>query len=198
MFLIEDVLHAASLSVSESSRVMIKCYSDCFSRIEDLPPTNKPMDGCGLLINLSGKSRLQPFATWILKLISKCLTEGTLYVEGLIHASFVSSACSLLCYGDSDLHMACFDFVHIIATVTDYELIPHQNLIRSIVTILNLDKEELPCFRNTTYDSSLGVCLNTLHSSCPEDIVKLTAVDLVGVFFGSLWRTKSQQLKCLC
>jgi hypothetical protein len=25
----------------------------------------------------------------------------------LIHASFVSSACSLLCYGDSDLHMAC-------------------------------------------------------------------------------------------
>jgi serine/threonine-protein kinase ATR len=84
---------------------MIKCYSECFSGIEDLPPTNKPMDGCGLLINLSGKSRLQPFATWILKLISKCLTEGTLYVEGLIHASFVSSACSLLCYGDSDLHM---------------------------------------------------------------------------------------------
>ncbi|KAK2405514.1 Ataxia telangiectasia-mutated and RAD3 protein [Trifolium repens] len=199
MFLIEDVLHAASLSVSESSRVMIKCYSECFSGIEDLPPTNKPMDGCGLLIDLSGKSRLRPFATWILKLISKCLTEGTLYVEGLIHASFVSSACSLLCYGDSDLHMACFDFVHIIATVTDYEPIPHQNLIRSIVTILNLDKEGLPCFRNTTYDSSLGVCLNTLHSSCPEDIIKLTAADLIGVFFGSLWRTKSQQLKvALC
>ncbi|GAU18055.1 hypothetical protein TSUD_51660, partial [Trifolium subterraneum] len=199
MFLIEDVLHAASLSVSGSSRVMIKCFSESFSGIEDLPPTNKPIDGCGLVIDLSSKSRLQTFATWILKLISKCLTEGTLYVEGLIHASFVSSACSLLCYGDSDLHMACFDFVHIIATVTDYELIPHQNLIRLIVTILNLDKEGLPCFRNTTYDSSLGVCLNTLHSSCPEDIVKLTAADLVGVFFGSLWRTKSHQLKvALC
>lgn len=45
------------------------------------------------------------------------------------------------------------------------------------------------------YDSSLGVCLNTLYSSCPEDIVKLTATDLVGVFFGSLRRTKSQELK---
>jgi len=55
-------------------------------------------------------------------------------------------------------------------------------------------KMELTC-RNMTYDSSLGVCLNTLHSSCPEDIVKLTATDLVGVFFGSLRRTKSQQLK---
>jgi serine/threonine-protein kinase ATR len=55
-------------------------------------------------------------------------------------------------------------------------------------------KMGLTC-RNTTYDSSLAVCLNTLHSSCPEDVVKLTAADLVGVFFGSLWRTKSQQLK---
>lgn len=41
---------------------------------------------------------------------------------------------------------ACFDFVHIIATVTTYDLIPYQNLIRSIVTILNLDKEGLSCF----------------------------------------------------
>lgn len=162
---------------------MVKCFSKTFSGVEDLPPANKSVDGCGLLIDLTGKSRLQPFATWILKLLSKCLTEGTLCVEGLIHASFVSSACSLLCYGDSDLHMvgdgwwkfkihvfppyftyilsemmpivwqfmffckACFGFVHIIATVTSYELIPYQNLIRSIVTILNLDKEGLPSFR---------------------------------------------------
>ncbi|AES62926.2 Serine/Threonine-kinase ATR-like protein [Medicago truncatula] len=198
MFLIQDILHVASLS-DGSSRVMVKCFSKTFSGVEDLPPANKPVDGCGLLIDLTGKSRLQPFATWILKLLSKCLTEGTLCVEGLIHASFVSSACSLLCYGDSDLHMACFGFVHIIATVTSYELIPYQNLIRSIVTILNLDKEGLPSFRNMAYDSSLGVCLNTLYSSCPEDIVKLTATDLVGVFFGSLRRTKSQELKvALC
>ncbi|CAK8574214.1 unnamed protein product [Lathyrus sativus] len=199
MFLIQDVLHLASLTVNGPSKVTLKCFSESFSGVEDLPLTNKPVDGCGLLLDLSTKSRWQPFATWILKLLSKCLTEGTLYVEGLIHASFVSSACSLLCFGDSDLHMACFDFVHVIATVTNYDIIPYESIIRSIIIILDLDKEGLPFFRNLTYDLSLGVCLNTLHSSCPEDIVRLTAADLVGVFFGSPGRTKSQQLKAaLC
>jgi len=45
------------------------------------------------------------------------------------------------------------------------------------------------------YDLSMGICLNTLYSSCPEDIVKLTAADLVSVFLQSMGRTKSQQLK---
>ncbi|KAK7280606.1 hypothetical protein RJT34_25671 [Clitoria ternatea] len=199
MSLVQDILHVASLEVNQSSRVMVKCFCEFFSGIEDLPPTNKPEEGCGLLIDLSGRSKWQPFATWILKLISKCLTEGTLYVEGLIHASFISAVCSLLCYGDADLHMACFDFVHIIGTVTEYHVIPYQNLIMSIVTILNLDMEGLPVFRNTAYDSSMGICLNSLYSGCSEDIVKLTAADLVSVFLQSMWRTKSQQLKvALC
>lgn len=42
---------------------------------------------------------------------------------------------------------ACFDFVHIISTVVNYDIIPYQNLIRSIATILSLDKEGLPVFR---------------------------------------------------
>lgn len=105
-FTFVDILHVASLRVNgSSSRVTIKCFSEFFSGIDDLPSTNKPVDCSGLLIDLSGQSRWRPFATWILKLIGKCLTEGTLYVEGLIHVSFVSAACSLLCYGDSDLHM---------------------------------------------------------------------------------------------
>lgn len=45
------------------------------------------------------------------------------------------------------------------------------------------------------YDSSMGICLNALYSSCSEDIVKLTAADLVGVFLRSMSRTKSEQLK---
>lgn len=53
---------------------------------------------------------------------------------------------------------------------------------------------KLTC-RNTAYDSSLGVCLNALYSSCPEDIVKLTAADLVSLFLQSTRSTKSQQLK---
>uniref|UniRef100_A0A0R0I0C7 Serine/threonine-protein kinase ATR n=1 Tax=Glycine max TaxID=3847 RepID=A0A0R0I0C7_SOYBN len=203
MSLIQDIPYVASLSVnvngSSRSRVTLKCFCDSFSGVEDLPSTNRLVDGCGLLIDLTARTRWQPFATWILKLASKCLTEGTLYVEGLIHASFISAVCSLLCYGDADLHVACFDFVHIIGTVTNYDVIPYQNLILSIATILNLDKEGLPVFRNMAYDSSLGICLNTLYSSCPEDVVKLTAADLVSVFLQSMWRTKSQQLKvALC
>ncbi|XP_027934179.1 serine/threonine-protein kinase ATR isoform X2 [Vigna unguiculata] len=199
MSLIQDILYVASLNVKGSSRVKVKCFCEFFSGVEDLPSANKPADGFGLLIDLTGRSRWQPFATWILKLLSKCLTEGTLYVEGLIHASFISAACSLLCYGDADLHMACFDFVHTIGTVTNYDLIPYQNLILSITTILSIDKEGLPVFRNMAYDLSMGICLNTLYSSCPEDIVKLTAADLVSVFLQSMGRTKSQQLKvALC
>lgn len=50
-------------------------------------------------------------------------------------------------------------------------------------------------FRNTVYDSSMGGCLNALHSSCADDVVKLTAAELVGVFHQSICRTKSQELK---
>ncbi|XP_015941840.1 serine/threonine-protein kinase ATR [Arachis duranensis] len=206
MLAVQDVVHVASLchqhdcnDGSSTSKFTIKCFCDSFSGIGDLPATLKPVDGYGLLIDLSGQARWQPFATWILKLISKCITEGTLYVEGLIGVSFVSAACSLLCYGDSDLHMACFDLVHILGTVTNYDIIPYYNLILSICTILNVDKEGLPVFRNMAYDSSMGICLTSLYSSCPEDVVKLTAADLVSVFRRSLSRTKSQELKvALC
>ncbi|KAG4907395.1 hypothetical protein JHK86_055879 [Glycine max] len=109
MSLIQDILYVASLGVNGSSRsrVTLKCFSDSFSGVEDLPSTNRPVDGRGLLIDLTAPTRWQPFATWILKLVCKSLTEGTLYVEGLIRASFISAACSLLCDGNADLHMVC-------------------------------------------------------------------------------------------
>lgn len=49
--------------------------------------------------------------------------------------------------------------------------------------------------RNPVYDSSMGNCLQALHCSSPDDIVKLTAVDLVKVFPKSMQRTKSSELK---
>lgn len=49
--------------------------------------------------------------------------------------------------------------------------------------------------RNTVYDSSMGGCLQALHSSCPDDVVKLTAANLVKVFPESMQRTKSSELK---
>ncbi|GMP37405.1 hypothetical protein CsSME_00009102 [Camellia sinensis var. sinensis] len=159
MLMVEDLLYIASLCANESSitvsrKVSLKCFCESFNGISsdpallsDLPPCSKAADGLGVLINLTGKQRWQPFATWVIRLISKCLTEGTLYVEGLINVSFVSAACTLLCYGEADLHMACFDFARIIGTVVDYEIVPSEKLIQLISTILSEDVEGLPVFR---------------------------------------------------
>lgn len=106
------LLSADSSNITESTCLNLKCFCESFTGIfsdpdhlGDLPESNKPTDGIGIMINLMGKRRWRPFATWIIKLLSRCLTEGTLYVEGLIHGSFVSAACSLICYGDADLQM---------------------------------------------------------------------------------------------
>ncbi|KAK4847635.1 hypothetical protein QYF36_004185 [Acer negundo] len=211
MLAIEDIFYIASLNIDSSSTMesdglTLKCFHESFrgdssdlTCLCDLPVNNKPVDGPGILINLLGTRRWQPFATWIIKLLSKCLTDGTLYVEGLINLSFVSAACSLLCYGDADLHMACFDFARIMGSMIDFDIIPHENLILSIYAILSEDKEGLPVFRNVVYDSSMGACLGILHSSCPDVVVKLTAAALVNIFPQSMCRTKSQELKvALC
>ncbi|KAJ6403024.1 hypothetical protein OIU84_015021 [Salix udensis] len=208
---VEDILYVASISVEntsvpESGRIMLKCFCKSFSGIFDdpdcisgLPASSKPDDGAGVLINVTGKERWLTFATWMVKLLSKCVTEGTLYVEGLISLANVSAACSLLCFGDAGLHMACFDFARIVASVIDHDIVPHENMIRSIAAILSEDKEGPFLFRNMVYDSSLGSCLNILHSSCSDAIVEITAAGLINVFPQSMQRTKSQELKvALC
>lgn len=73
--------------------------------LSELPACIKPTDGFGIIINLTGVARWQPFATWIIKISCKCLTEGALNVEGLINVPFVLAACKLLCYGDAALQM---------------------------------------------------------------------------------------------
>lgn len=117
MLAVEDILYVASFSVEnrnvpESGRIMLKCFCKSFSGIFDdpacisgLPASSKPDDGAGVLINVTGTERWMTFATWMVKLLSKCVTEGTLYVEGLISLANVSAACSLLCFGNADLHM---------------------------------------------------------------------------------------------
>ncbi|XP_057966398.1 serine/threonine-protein kinase ATR [Malania oleifera] len=211
MLLVEDLLHVASFcadqsSITESTRVSLKCFHNSFVGISggpvlliDLPACSKPVDGYGILINLTNKQRWRPFATWIIKILSKCLTEGTLYVEGLINVSSVVAACTLLCYGDADLHMACFDFARIAGAVTTYKIVPSKKLIQSISLILSSDEEGLPVYSNKVYDSSIGSCLHALYLSCPDDVVKSTAADLVSIFPQSMRSTRSPELKhALC
>ncbi|XP_062019493.1 serine/threonine-protein kinase ATR isoform X1 [Rosa rugosa] len=211
MLVVQDLLCVASVSAdissfTESTRVTLKCFCESFnaifddpSHLGDLPHSIKPVDGTGILINLTGKARWQPFATWMIKLLGKCLTEGTLYVDGLINMPFVMAAWSLFCYGDADLHMAFFEFARIVGSAIKCDVIPYHNIIQSISSILSEDKEGTPAFRNTVYDSSMGGCLEALHSNCPEGIVKLTAAHFVNVFPHSMRRTRSQELKvALC
>ncbi|CAN1771051.1 Serine/threonine-protein kinase ATR [Linum perenne] len=204
---VQDLSYVACLAnegpgISTDACLKLKCFTESFSRIStrpgslsDLPPTIKPIDGFGILVNIMGKSRWQPFAAWMIRILSKCLTEGTLYVEGLPSLSNVSATCSLLCYGDADLHMACFDFAGIMVSVIDCEIVPLENLILSITAILSKDTDLIPLFRNKSYDSSIGSCLDVLHSICPDYAVKLTAADVINVFPRVMWRTKSQELK---
>ncbi|GMH13512.1 hypothetical protein Nepgr_015353 [Nepenthes gracilis] len=211
MLVAEDLLYLASLCfdksrTSESSKVSLRCFSESFSGISntkallsDIPECNKPVEGYGISVDLSGKCRWRSFSTWIVRLLIKCFTEGTLYVEGLVNPSFVWASCSLLCYGDSDLHMACFDFARIIGTAMNFGIVPCEKLILSISTILYEDEDGTPAFRNKIYDNSIGTCLHAVHSSCPDDVVKSTATEIVSVFYQSVLGTQSSELKvALC
>lgn len=115
--------HADKGSARDSIRVSIKCFCESFAGIfgdpvviSNLPTSSKPIDGYGIIINLTDRSQWQPFATWIIKILNKCLSEGTLYVEALVNSTFVSSACTFLCYGDADLQMvgSIFLFVYLV------------------------------------------------------------------------------------
>ncbi|KAL2512513.1 Serine/threonine-protein kinase ATR [Abeliophyllum distichum] len=206
LLLTEDLLYVASISdkasATESKKVSVKCFCDSFAGICndtallcDLPACSKPPTGYGIMIYLSGKQSWLPFATSAIKLLCKCLTEGTLYVEGLLDASSVWAVCTLLSYGDDDLHMACFDFIRLIGAGKNNEIVPIENLIQSMIIILSEAVEGVSIFRNAVYDSSLGGCLHALHSSCPDDIVQSTATELVRIFPESLLKTRSLELK---
>ncbi|XP_004231457.2 serine/threonine-protein kinase ATR isoform X1 [Solanum lycopersicum] len=212
LLVVEDLLHVASLcdkqSFTESQEVSLRCFSVSFGGgwsnhettiLSDLPLCCKPSDGSGILINVKGKERWQPFASSSIKILCKCLTEGTLYVEGLLETSSVLSACTLLCFGDVDVHMACFDFLRITGAAMNHEIIPSERLIQLITAILRGDEDGLPVFSNTAYDSSIGGCLHVLYTNCPDDIVRSTSADLVNIFPHSLLKTRSLDLKdALC
>ncbi|KAI3991217.1 hypothetical protein MKX01_022438 [Papaver californicum] len=165
MLLIEDLLHVASIFADSSTTtvspvVSLKCFHKSFVGISnspaplgDLPACFRPTDGLGILIDLTDNRRWQPFTTWTLKIISKCLTEGTLYVEGLINASFVSAACALLCYGDAALHMAKQS-----SSIT-FDLAIYLEAVHSILLSQSSLPQENILFKTMDVDANLRVVL---------------------------------------
>jgi serine/threonine-protein kinase ATR len=196
-----DVLDVASMHDESPNgvppgRLLVKCLCGSFSDVQDspgifseLPDSCRPKNGPGVLVDLSGHARWLPFATSFIKLVNKCLTDGTLYVDGLVNMPFVYAACSILCYGDESLHkvgvfklschkyihlffgytyepcthytlvinlvqQVCYDFVRIVATVMTVDILPVQDIIRSITCILSQDVTELSDFRYTIHFAS--------------------------------------------
>ncbi|XP_071715523.1 serine/threonine-protein kinase ATR [Rutidosis leptorrhynchoides] len=209
MGVVQDLLSIATVANNTSKpdlEVSLRCFDESLAAVSsdsivlsELPACNKPVDGSGIMINLTGLARWQPFATWMIKICCKFLTEGALNVEGLINAPFVMAACKLLCYGDAALQMACFDLVRIMRAVVSDAIIPSENMILSISAILSEADDRCPVFRDTTYDASLGTCLQALYSSSADDIIKLTATDIISVFSESMQKTASSELKAaLC
>ncbi|KAH9318621.1 hypothetical protein KI387_020390 [Taxus chinensis] len=209
MLVIEDLLSVASFYATESSftastALSITCFGKSFSEVYscscpapfcDLPAHLKPPDSPGILIDVTGETRWQPLTNWILTLLSRCLVESRLQVEGLITSSFMSSCCGLLCYGDGALHRACFDFVRITTSSLDAEAIPIERLILSIVSILSYNGRNIFPFRTEAYDSTLAACLLALYDICPKYIVECTAQELLSVFAQTFLNTASQDLK---
>ncbi|KAJ4806265.1 Serine/threonine-protein kinase ATR [Rhynchospora pubera] len=204
MVALKDVvayIHANKRNVHAGS-IMIKCLSGSFSLIEnspmifnELPGSCCSRSGPGVLVDLTGDVRWRPFAASLIKFVSKCLAEGTLYVGGLLSISFVSAACSLICYGDANLHMACFDFARITATIVDVDMVPTEKIILSIVCILWQEKNSHPYFREANYDSTMGMCLHALHSCCHDSIVQSTATDLINIFPKALQTASCAELQ---
>ncbi|KAL6514181.1 hypothetical protein OROHE_019168 [Orobanche hederae] len=166
MSLNEDLLYIASICderrLREPTRLWLKSFGKSFARIRaepallgDIPLCNRPTSGEGILVNLTGKEKWLPFATSAVKLLNKCLTEGTLYIEGLLDASCVLCVSKLLCYGDDDLHMACLDFARIVGVGKNGEILPTEKLIQSLAVILSKDVDTVSVFSQSDVVSNV-------------------------------------------
>ncbi|XP_074312882.1 serine/threonine-protein kinase ATR isoform X2 [Silene latifolia] len=200
MLLVEDLLCAVSNS-KQPYRVPLRCFAKSFSRLfdsggllTDLPECNKPADGHGISIDLFLKERWRLFSTWTIRLLNKCLTEGTLYVDGLVTSSLVWDVCHMLCYDDAELLLACFDFARIVGTTMKCD-VPWKEILLSIAVVLSEDDGSFPVFRDTSFDATIGSCLHALHSRCPDEIITSTAAELVSAFYHSVTKTKSSELQ---
>lgn len=131
-----DILSVASFYATESdftasTALSITCFGKSFSEVYsnssvapfcDLPDHSKAPNSPVILIDITGDTRWQPFANWILMLLNRCLIENRFQVEGLITSSFISRCCGLLCYGDGLLQRVSLIFFWCTQTLHDVDI----------------------------------------------------------------------------
>lgn len=212
MLLVEDISSVASFYSSPASftvctTVSLQCYMGAYSTIhvvsaDDLPPTLcglpscwTPAHGPGLLVDVTGVMRWQPLAKWTVTLLTRCVSESGLHVEGLLTSSFLTAVGALLSYGDGHLQKACFDLVRAATAVMDADAIPSEKLILSLLLILSFSDGQLPSFRTATYDASLSACLVALYATSHNGTVECTAQALLDIFPQTIRHSLSLELK---
>lgn len=216
MLLVEDVLSVASFysspaSITVCTTISLQCYMGAYSTIhaisaEELPPPLcglpscwTPPHGPGLLVDVTGTARWQPLAKWTLKLLTRCVAESALHVEGLLTSSLLTAVGALLSYGDSNLQKACFDLVRAATVVMDADAIPSERLILSLLSILSFSNGQLPPFRTAAYDASLSACLVSLYTASHSGTVECTAQILLDILPQTIEHSLSLELKvALC
>ncbi|KAG0625577.1 hypothetical protein M758_2G066000 [Ceratodon purpureus] len=216
MFLVEDILSVASFYSSLASFTVctttsVQCYIGAYSMIHavsaenlpallcDLPSCWTPPHGPGLLVDVTGVMRWQPLAKQTLKLLTRCVSDSALHVEGLLTSSFLTVVGTLLGYGDSYLQKACFDLVRAATAVMDADAIPSKNLILSLLSILPCSNDQLQPFRTASYDASLSACLVALYATSHNGTVECTAQALLDILPQTIKHSLSLELKvALC
>ncbi|KAL2643558.1 hypothetical protein R1flu_011145 [Riccia fluitans] len=213
MLLVEDLasvglFYGSLSSCSPVTNVSLHCYSKTYSDLSSLSSSGtapqflcgiavtwRPQEGPGLLIDVTGQSRLQLLSNWSIKLLGCCLVEGALLVEGLITSSFLSALGLFFCHESPLLHKECFDFIRVATSVTDMEALPTEKLILSIINILSLSSGEFSGFRTSAYDSALGACLYSLCSTCQIPTLESIAQAFVEILPRTVKQTGSKGLK---
>lgn len=211
MLLIQDLVSVASFfgmptTFTQCITLSLKCFCGAYSTLGadrssneqsfcKLPSCWKPLDGPGLLIDVTGKDRWQPLAEWTLKLLGRFLSESVLHVEGLLTARFICAVGSLLCFGDNSLQKTCFELLRVVIPIVDVESVPSEKIILSITCILSFDDEDSISVRNAAYDSAMASCLSALFIIINKETVESTAQKLLDVLPQTVLNTKSPELK---
>ncbi|CAM6089350.1 unnamed protein product [Calypogeia fissa] len=205
MILVQDLVSIASFfsspsSISTGRKVSLQCYLIAYSGLSSWRECRTPAGGMleenqGLVVDVPGQVSWQPLAEWTVKLLRRCLQEGALHVEGLLTASFISAVAALMCYGNSSLQMACFDFICVATSVMDMETFPSERLIMSLINILSFSNGDLLPFRTAAFDSALGACLFSLCSSCQSGTIECIAQAFCDVMPQTVKQSPSRDLK---
>ncbi|XP_024518074.1 serine/threonine-protein kinase ATR [Selaginella moellendorffii] len=209
LLLVEDLASVGSFfspptRVTSPATISVNCFQESFSCLRGKRDGDRFLalscwessNAPGLSIDVTGKARWEPLAVYVIKLLTHFFTEDSFHVRGLVTPCFMFAIGTIMCYGSSNLHKVCFEMFAVGTSELDADVVPSEKAILSILAVLSLPRNgELPAFRTSTYDSSLGSSLLSLYSKSAPDVVKCTAQKFLELFPTTIMTSASRDLK---